>query len=177
MGPLADETPDPWDAPAKVSRIAMTIAPVGRPLGGAEPREGLEPSAMTARSGLCVRRARFRHQAKARHNTFLDSSRPRENDNRTSGPRKELTQHNDRGGAAISTCCHGGRARARGPRCTSIFPKWRRFIPSVVPDKPRPRDRRVKAVRLTAVRSRNAQTRWTTDAHACASRGTPRPSD
>ena len=52
MGPLADETPDPWDAPAKVSRIAMTIAPVGRPLGGAEPREGLEPSAMTVRSGL-----------------------------------------------------------------------------------------------------------------------------
>ena len=50
MGPLADETPDPWDAPAKVSRIAMTIAPVGRPLGGAEPREGLEPSAMTVRS-------------------------------------------------------------------------------------------------------------------------------
>jgi hypothetical protein len=49
-GPLADETPGAWDAPAKARRIATTMAPVGRRLGGAEPREGLEPSAMTVRS-------------------------------------------------------------------------------------------------------------------------------
>ena len=39
------------------------MAPVGRPLGGAEPREGLGPSAMTVLSGL-VRLARFRRRRK-----------------------------------------------------------------------------------------------------------------